>query len=117
MEVVINIPDKTYNEIFEMCNYNGITVDEYIFNCTLDNYNLMKYADLNEKLNKEVETKVEEKPQEIVEKKKVGRPKKKKEEEIKVEKTEVPSVKVIPQEVKVEEKPTTIKRTRILKTK
>jgi len=120
MEIILDIPDKTYDEIMEMCNYNNITIDDYIFNCTLDNFNLMKYGDLNEKLNKKEEIKeppkVEEKPKEVVEKKKVGRPRKKKEEEIKEEKVEKQIEKPIVVENNNEVQKTT-KRTRVLKAK
>ena len=99
MEVKIDIPDKVYNEIVEMCDFNSISVEDFSFQCVMDSFNLMKYADLNEKLNNTKIT-VEEKPfpeelkkeldkiKEIkekndstVEKKKVGRPRKKKSEE------------------------------------
>ena len=82
MEIILDIPDKMYNEITEMCVYNNIVLDDYLLDCILDNFNLMKYDDLNEKLNKKEEVKeipkVEEKPKEVTEKKKVGRPRKKK---------------------------------------
>lgn len=81
MEIILDIPDKMYNEIMEMCVYNNIVLDDYLLDCIFDNFNLMKYDDLNEKLNKKeekIETpKVEEKPNEVTEKKKVGRPRKK----------------------------------------
>lgn len=80
MEITIDLPDRLYEEINEMCVYNGITITKYVFDCVLDNYNTMKYGDLNEKLgiNKEEAPKVEEKPKEVAEKKRVGRPRKKK---------------------------------------
>ena len=87
MEVKIDIPDKVYNEIVEMCDFNSISVEDFSFQCVMDSFNLMKYADLNEKLNNTKIT-VEEKPfpEELkkekndatIEKKKVGRPRKKK---------------------------------------
>lgn len=96
MEVKIDIPDKVYNEIVEMCNFNSISVEDFSFQCVMDSFNLMKYADLNEKLNstkitveekpfpeelkKELD-KIKEKNNSTVEKKKVGRPRKKKSEE------------------------------------
>jgi hypothetical protein len=121
MEIILDIPDKMYNEIMEMCVYNDIVLDDYLLDCILDNFNLMKYDDLNEKLNKKeekIETpKVEEKPKEVTEKKKVGRPRKKKEEEIKqeevVKQIETPRI----EEKKEIEQPKITKRTRVLKTR
>jgi len=118
MEISIDIPDKIYAEIKEMCEYNSIGVDDYIFNCTLDNFNIMKYGDLNEKIMKKENVDAEEKPQVSVEKKKVGRPRKKKEEAIQniVVNAEKP-MEVVTNEIKVEEAAKPLKKKRILKTK
>lgn len=87
MEIKIDIPDKVYNEISEMCEFNSISVENFAFQCIMDSFNLMKYDDLNKKLNS-TKTIVEEKPTSdelkkekndaTTEKKKVGRPRKKK---------------------------------------
>lgn len=115
MQVILDIPDKVYNEIMDMCSYNDIVFDDYALDCILDNFNLMKYSDLNEKLGivkeQKVEPpKVEEKPNEVIEKKKVGRPKKKKVEPP----IELPKIE---EKIVEEETPKITKRTRILKTK
>ena len=80
MEITIDLPDKIYDEIKQMCEFNGITIIKYAFDCVLDNYNTMKYGDLNEKLGIKEEPKEETKNIEtpIIEKKKPGRPRKKK---------------------------------------
>ena len=83
MNITIDIIDRVYKQIKEMCDYNNISVEKYIVDCVMDNFNILKYGDLNEKINpKEKEEKVEEK-QKIEEKpkKRVGRPKKVKTEE------------------------------------
>ena len=83
MNITIDIIDRVYKQIKEMCDYNNISVEKYIVDCVMDNFNILKYGDLNEKINpKEKEEKVEEKPKiEEKPKKKVGRPKKVKTEE------------------------------------
>lgn len=121
MEIILNIPDKVYNEIMEMCKYNNITIDDYIFNCTLDNFNIMKYGDLNEKLNiNQEQPKIEK--EEVVIKKKVGRPRKKKEEpnieEKNIQIENIEEVKNNTNNAIIDDnKPKTIKRTRVLKTR
>ena len=83
MNVSIDIIDRVYKQIKEMCDYNNISVEKYVVDCVMDNFNILKYGDLNEKLKpKEKEEKVEEKTKtEEKPKKKVGRPKKVKTEE------------------------------------
>ena len=116
MEINIDLPDKIYEEINTMCEYNGITIIKYVFDCVLDNYNTMKYGDLNEKLNlnkEEPNNEIKEEPPKV-EKKKVGRPKKEK----KIEEKTVVEVKK--EEITETIEPTvnkTIKRTRILKSR
>ena len=84
MEITVQIVDRNYDQIKEFCEYNNIDIGEYIVQCVEDDFFTRKYGDLNEKLKKEEPKKVEEiketetKPK--VEKKKVGRPKKKVEE-------------------------------------
>lgn len=78
MEVKIDIIDKLYKEIDEMCSLNSISVEDYIVNLVMDNYYTLKWGDLNEKLNKKEEKKE-------TEKKKPGRPRKQKDETPKVE--------------------------------
>lgn len=57
MEVKIELIDKVYDEISEMCKLNNITVDEYIVNTVMDNYYIMKFGDLNDKFKKNTEPK------------------------------------------------------------
>lgn len=91
MEVTINIIDRNYEQIKEFCDFNKISIEDYIVQCTEDDFFTRKYGDLNEKINQmkpkeEQKPPMEEKKKEIVkdeektEKKKVGRPKKKVEE-------------------------------------
>lgn len=139
MQVILDIPDKVYNEIMDMCSYNNIVFDDYALDCILDNFNLMKYSDLNEKLGivkeQKVESpKVEEKPKEVTEKKKAGRPRKKKVETESptlipetIEKGPNPPIMInnweefdkvyLDKKEENKEQPKITKRTRILKTK
>ena len=91
MEVTIDIIDRNYEQIKEFCDFNKISIEDYIVQCTEDDFFTRKYGDLNEKINQmkpkeEQKPPMEEKKKEIVkdeektEKKKVGRPKKKVEE-------------------------------------
>ena len=85
MELVINIIDRNYEQIKEFCEFNNITIEDYVVQCAEDDFFTRKYGDLNEKL-KPSETKMEEKtidkPTDVVktEKKKTTRTKKVKEE-------------------------------------
>lgn len=95
MKINIEIIDRLYEQIKSMCDFNNITVENYIIDCVTDAFNIMKYGDLNEKIqNETTEKKLEEKTStdkiEEKPKKKVGRPKKVKEEKI-VEKQENPT--------------------------
>lgn len=88
MKVEVDLPDRLYEEIKELCEYNNQTIDRYIVDCISDTYYTLKYGDLNLKINKDKEElktdeKTEKKPD--VEKKKVGRPRKKVEEIVKTE--------------------------------
>lgn len=79
MTVEIEIIDRVFYGIEDFCSVNGLDVKEYMSDAIMEKYNLDKYGDLNEKLVKKVDiesTKTDEN------KKKVGRPKKIKEEEI-----------------------------------
>lgn len=76
MEVKIDIIDKTYTEIEEMCKMNDITVEEYVLQVIMDNYYTMKYGDLNTKFKKNDEDKLKNETSDEIPKKKVGRPKK-----------------------------------------
>ena len=80
MKVELDLDKRLYNDIFLMCNSEENTMKEYLIECISDSFYTLKYGDLNEKLgiNKEEAPKVEEKPKEVAEKKKVGRPRKKK---------------------------------------
>lgn len=97
MKVEVDLPDRLYEEIRELCEYNNQTIDRYIVDCISDTYYTLKYGDLNLKINKGKEDlkadekiieKTEKKPD--VEKKKVGRPRKKVEEIVKTDKEEKP---------------------------
>ena len=138
MKVTIDIVDRNYEQIKEFCDFNGISIEDYIVECTENDFFIRKYGDLNDKLNN-TKTEVEEKPmpQEIkekfdelaemkkkeetkIEKKKVGRPKKKVEEEIKKDDSEELLKNISKKQVFVRQediidtetvKPTKIKRT------
>ena len=78
-----------------MCEHNNQTIDRYIVDCISDTYYTLKYGDLNLKINKDKEDfktdkKIEEKKEtkSDVEKKKVGRPRKKVEEVVQTDKKE-----------------------------
>ena len=97
MKIEVNLPDRLYEEIRELCEYNNQTIDGYIVDCISDTYYTLKYGDLNLKISKDKEDlktdekiveKTEKKPD--VEKKKVGRPRKKVEEAVKTEIKEKP---------------------------
>jgi hypothetical protein len=97
MKVEVDLPDRLYEEIRELCEYNNQTIDRYIVDCISDTYYTLKYGDLNLKINKgkedlktdeKIVEKTEKKPD--VEKKKVGRPRKKVEEIVKTDKEEKP---------------------------
>ena len=99
MKVEVDLPDRLYEEIRELCEYNNQTIDRYIVDCISDTYYTLKYGDLNFKINKGKEDlkadekiieKTEKKPD--VEKKKVGRPRKKVEEIVKTDKEEKPII-------------------------
>lgn len=71
MEIKIDIPDKLYDEIKEMCDYNLLTIENYVTQTIMDNYYTIKFGDLNEKIKnvreKKEQPKVEEdKKEEIV---------------------------------------------------
>ena len=92
MKVEVDLPDRLYEEIKELCEYNNQTIDRYIVDCISDTYYTLKYGDLNLKISKNKEElktdekiveKTEKKPD--VEKKKIGRPRKKVEEAVKTE--------------------------------
>lgn len=55
MEVTINIIDRIYDQIKEMTQFNGITIEKYVLDCVLDKFNIMKYGDINEKFVSSVE--------------------------------------------------------------
>jgi hypothetical protein len=97
MEITIEITDRNYEQIKEFCEFNKITIEDYIVQCAEDDFFTRKYGDLNEKLNKDTygekytelsEKKISELSEDKkeienkVEKKKVGRPKKVKEEAV-----------------------------------
>ena len=70
MEIKIDIPDKLYDELKEMCDYNSLTIENYVIETIMDNYYTIKFGDLNEK-NKNVrekkeQPKVEEKKKEEI---------------------------------------------------
>lgn len=80
MKIEINLPKKLYEEIKELCEYNKISVEKYLYDCISDSFYTLKYGDLNLKMsNESKDVKVNEVKIEdvVVEKKKVGRPRKK----------------------------------------
>lgn len=92
MKVEVDLPDRLYEEIRELCEYNNQSIDRYIVDCISDTYYTLKYGDLNLKINKGKEDlktneKIVEKTEKKVdvEKKKVGRPRKKVEEIVNTE--------------------------------
>lgn len=91
MKVEIDLPDRLYEEIRELCEYNNLTIDRYIIDCISDAYYTLKYGDLNLKINKDKEDFKNSEKKEVksdVEKKKVGRPRKKVEEFVQTDKKE-----------------------------
>ncbi len=91
MKVEIDLPDRLYEEIRELCEYNNLTIDRYIIDCISDAYYTLKYGDLNLKINKDKEDSKNSEKKEVkpdVEKKKVGRPRKKVEEVVQTDKKE-----------------------------
>ena len=95
MKVEIDLPDRLYEEIRELCEYNNQTIDRYIVDCISDTYYTLKYGDLNLKINKDKEDFKNSEKKEVksdVEKKKVGRPRKKVEEAVKTEIIEKPMI-------------------------
>ena len=91
MKVEIDLPDRLYEEIRELCEYNNLTIDRYIIDCISDAYYTLKYGDLNLKINKDKEDFKNSEKKEVksdVEKKKVGRPRKKVEEVVQIDKKE-----------------------------
>ena len=129
MEIKIDIPDKLYDELKEMCDYNSLTIENYVTQTIMDNYYTIKFGDLNEKIKnvreKKEQPKVEEnKKEEIVWYDKEGKVNEVKQTEVEKPKeekkdTETETVKeknepVIEDASKVTEKK--VKRTRILKT-
>lgn len=130
MKITIDIIDRNFIQINEFCDFNKINIKDYIVQCVEDDFFTRKYGDLNEKLkqpkeekSKEVKTEnklmqeketkqVEEPPK--VEKKKVGRPRKKVETPSIVEE---PSKVTIKQTVVNEEPKTQTRTRRILKTR
>ena len=91
MKVEIDLPDRLYEEIRELCEYNNLTIDRYIIDCISDAYYTLKYGDLNLKINKDKEDFKNSEKKEVksdVEKKKVGRPRKKVEEVVQTDKKE-----------------------------
>ena len=91
MKVEIDLPDRLYEEIRELCEYNNLTIDRYIIDCVSDTYYTLKYGDLNLKINKDKEDFKNSEKKEVksdVEKKKVGRPRKKVEEVVQTDKKE-----------------------------
>jgi len=129
MEIKIDIPDKLYDELKEMCDYNSLTIENYVTQTIMDNYYTIKFGDLNEKIKnvreKKEQPKVEEKKkEEIVWYDKEGKVNEVKQTEVEKPKeekkdTETETVKeknepVIEDASKVTEKK--VKRTRTLKT-
>ena len=51
MKIEIDVPDRLYSEIRELCEYNNQQIDRYVIDCISDTYYTLKYGDLNLKLN------------------------------------------------------------------
>ena len=70
MKIKIDIPDKLYDELKEMCDYNSLTIENYVTQTIMDNYYTIKFGDLNEKIKnvreKKEQPKVEEKKKEEI---------------------------------------------------
>ena len=70
MEIKIDIPDKLYDELKEMCDYNSLTIENYVIETIMDNYYTIKFGYLNEKIKnvreKKEQPKVEEKKKEEI---------------------------------------------------
>ena len=70
MEIKIDIPDKLYDELKEMCDYNSLTIENYVIETIMDNYYTIKFGYLNEKIKnvrkKKDQPKVEEKKKEEI---------------------------------------------------
>lgn len=114
MKVEIDLDNRLYKDIFFMCNEDETTFKEYLVGAISDTFYTLKYGDLNVKLGlvepkEDVKPIVEEKPK--VEKKKVGRPRKKKEEK------PIEEIKPVIIEQKKEEESVVISRKRTLKAK
>lgn len=69
MEITIEIPNRTYNDIESYCSINQIDIQEYIIGIIEEKHSINKYGDLNDMMPKAIEEKT-------VEVKRRGRPKK-----------------------------------------
>ena len=119
MKVEIDINNRLYDDIKEMCDLNGIVIEEYILNTISDSFYTLKYGDLNEKFNKKEEKEKETivVVEETKEKKKTTtRKKSTKKEETIVNKEENEDKSVNEKDIDDDE-PKTIKRKRTLKVK
>lgn len=90
MKISINITDRNYAQISEFCEFNNMSIEDYIIQCVEDDFFTRKYGDLNEKINPTIKKSTVEGLKEEVkqikedkieidikeEKKKRGRPKK-----------------------------------------
>lgn len=93
MKIEVDLPDRLYEEIRELCEYNNESIDKYIIECISDTYYTLKYGDLNLKINnKNTKTTLKVEEKNVVEKKKVGRPRKKVEEKVITETKENPII-------------------------
>lgn len=93
MKIEVDLPDRLYEEIRELCEYNNESIDKYIIECISDTYYTLKYGDLNLKINdKNTKTTLKVEEENVIEKKKVGRPRKKVEEKVKTETKENPII-------------------------
>lgn len=79
VDISITLKDRTYEKLKLICEKDGLDFYEFISDCIDDAVNTRLYGDMNEMmgLNKEKESKTEEKPMEKlveVEKKMVDKP-------------------------------------------
>lgn len=121
MEITLEIPNRTYNDIETYCSINQIDIQEYIIGMIEEKHSINKYGDLNDMMPKVIEEKT-------VEVKHRGRPKKQSTEEKPKQEEEFNKTKVFknieeeenveqPKEIKEEQIiKSTVKRKRSLKT-
>lgn len=51
MVIKIDINDRLYQDISDLCQANNIKIYQYIIDVVMDNFYTLKYGDLNDKIN------------------------------------------------------------------